>query len=107
MDRVIDSTVSWQDQNKIPMEYGVNMNLSITKSINTTYTPFNGTGHQYFEGSNSLFSGEFQFRDFPDDYDSRGASVFVTGLLAVYGLAILMFIISLIRKSRNELELVC
>ncbi len=40
------------------------------------------------------------------DYDYRGALLFVVGLLCMYGLCILLLIISLIRKSRTELELV-
>ncbi len=40
-----------------------------------------------------------------DDYDYHGALFFVVGLLSMYGLCILLLIISLIRKSRTELEL--
>ena len=39
-------------------------------------------------------------------YDYKGALLFVVGLLCMYGLCILLLIISLIRKSRTELELV-
>ena len=39
-------------------------------------------------------------------YDYKGALMFVVGLLCMYGLCILLLIISLIRKSRTELELV-
>ena len=40
------------------------------------------------------------------NYDYKGALLFVVGLLCMYGLCILLLIISLIRKSRTELELV-
>ena len=42
----------------------------------------------------------------PDNYDYKGASLFVAGLLTIYGVVILLFIISLIRKSRTDLEVV-
>lgn len=39
-----------------------------------------------------------------DEYDYKGALLFVVGLLSVYGVAILLLIVSLIRKSRSALE---
>ena len=58
----------------------------------------------------SAFSGEMSQESYSmvplEDYDYKGALLFVMGLLSVYGLAILFLIISLIRKSRTELELV-
>ena len=39
-------------------------------------------------------------------YDYVGASMFAAGLLTIYCLVLLLFIISLIRKSRSDLEVV-
>ncbi len=41
-----------------------------------------------------------------EEYDYKGALLFVVGLLSIYGIAILFLIISLIMKSQGELELV-
>ena len=39
-------------------------------------------------------------------YDYQGALLFVLGLLSIYGITILFLFISLIRKSRSEMEVV-
>ena len=39
-----------------------------------------------------------------DEYDYMGALLFVVGLLSFYGVAILLLIVSLMRKSRSALE---
>lgn len=41
-----------------------------------------------------------------DAYDYEGALLFVLGLLSIYGITILFLFISLIRKSRSEMEIV-
>ena len=51
-------------------------------------------------------SGPDLFGPMPtEDYDYKGALLFVVGLMSLYGVAIFLLIISLIRKSRSELEL--
>ena len=49
---------------------------------------------------------DMPFKLIQTNYDYMGASLFVTGLLTIYAIAILLFIISLIRKSRAELDIV-
>lgn len=44
------------------------------------------------------------FLEEEDEYDYKGALLFVVGLLSLYGVAILLLIVSLIRKSRSALE---
>ena len=59
-----------------------------------------------WNGTNNTFLFDLGPQEYTEPYDYQGALLFVMGLLCVYGVAIFFLIISLIRKSRTELELV-
>ena len=88
-------SASTADKNVTSLEFNVTSDGDMTVEYLLNQTP-----------ADNPYDPEYPFLAVTQEYDYMGASLFVTGILTVYGIAILLFIISLIRKSRAELELV-